>query len=402
MSVLRIYCSLLEPPRRCAWAWIEERREVIRGEGPLADLPRRATRVQLVIPGAQVVFMRAHLPQTARRRAGSVLAFAVEEEILGEPDDNQVSWLGAVEDADVLAVWNRLGLKRWLDALNRIGIRTYEVHCETLLLPCAPGEWSLAWNGSEGFVRTGALEGAATDCGDWDSPPLSLRLMLDEAAARDSAPDSIAIYTTAPDAISDMDKWQRELGITMHDAGRWSWETAPVDAGVRLMQERRRWGFSPETLARLRPAAWIAAGALAIHALALVTDWTLLTVEQRRLRQQMESRFRTTFPDAVAVADPALQMRRKVAEARHAVGQPDDGDFLPMIETAASGMKELPAGSLRVVSYEYGRLTLELAPADQTKLGGMAARLVQAGLRIDAAPTSPRAGGKVLMIVRSP
>ena len=318
-------------------------------------MPRRAERVQLVIPAAQVLITRARVPHAARRRAGSVLAFAVEEETLGEPEANQVSWLGSAGDADVLAVVDKQGLTRWLDALDDVGIGAYEVHCETLLLPWAAGEWSLAWDGRDGFVRTGEFEGAATDCGDRQSPPLSLRLALEAAAARNARPDSIAVYTTAPDAALDLETWQRELGVTLRLAGSWDWRTAPPDAGVSLVQARKRWRVLPGALARLRPAAWIVGVALAIQAVALVTDWTLLAREQRALRQQMEARFRAAFPDAVAVVDPALQMRRKLAEARHAAGQPDGGDFLPMIEKVAAALKDLPAGSLRIVSYESGR-----------------------------------------------
>src|ERR1700675_4604253 len=111
MSLLRIYCSLRDPPQQCRWALSNDGLKPVVGEGRLGELPRRAERVQLVIPAAEVLITRASFPHAARRRAGSVLAFAVEEETVGEPDANQVSWLGSVEDAagdaDVLAVVDR-------------------------------------------------------------------------------------------------------------------------------------------------------------------------------------------------------------------------------------------------------------------------------------------------------
>jgi len=99
----------------------------------------------------------------------------------------------------------------------------------------------------------------------------------------------------------------------------------------------------------------------------------------------MESRFRATFPDTVAVADPALQMRRKLAQARHAAGQSDRGDYLPMIGQVAAAAKDLPAGAVRVVSYESGRMTLEFSAADEAAVRRVGARLVQAGLSVDVA-----------------
>jgi general secretion pathway protein L len=406
MSLLRIYCSLREVPQRCQWALVGNGREAVAGEGPLAQLPQRTERVQLVLPASEVLITRARLPQSARRRAGAVLAYAVEDEIVGDPDANQVSWLGTAADTDVLAVADQQGLNAWHDALAAAGISGYEVHCETLMLPWIAGEWSLAWNGREGFVRTSELEGTATDCGDPASPPLSLRLMLDEAKTRGAAPASIAVYATAADAQPEIEAWQRALGVALRHAGSWDWRTAPPDAGISLAQERARWRLPPGTLARLRPAAWIVGAALVVHALALVVDWTRLASEQRSLRAHMVARFRAAFPDAVAVADPALQMRRKLAEARHAAGQPDSGDFLPMIVNVAAALKQVPPGGLRVASYESGRMTLELAGVEDAGVRRIVARLLQAGLQVDkgatAAPAAARSGGGTVVItVRS-
>jgi len=405
VSLLRIHGSLVDPPLRCQWALLEDGREPVAGEGRLAELPRRAGRVQLVLPAAQVLITRARVPREARRRAGSVLAFAVEEQTAGEPDANQVSWLGAAGNAgndDVLAVVDKAGLARWRDALVAAGVRGYEVHCETLLLPWAAGEWSLAWTGRDGFVRTGELEGTATDCGDRDAPPLSLRLLLGEAEARGARPTAIALYTMAPGAAPDVEAWARVLGVAVRLAGTWDWRAAPPAAGVSLAQARRRWSAFPGAAARLRPAAWILGGALAIQALALVVDWTSLASEQRALRRQMEARFRAAFPDAVAVVDPALQMRRKLAEAHHAAGRSDGGDFLPMIEKFSAAAKDLPAGTVRVVSYESGRLTLELSAADPAGVRRIVTRLLESGLVVDASAASARgAGATVVLTVRA-
>jgi general secretion pathway protein L len=402
MSLLRIYCSLQAAPPRCRWSFGDVARKSVHGEGTLADVPRGAERVHLVIPAAEVVFTRVKLPQGAKRRAGSVLAFAVEDQTLGEPEANLASWLGMAGDSDVLAVMDKNALQRWLDALDAAGFYGYELHCETLLLPRAAGEWTLAWAGREGFVRTGDIEGAATDCGDQRSPPLSLRLMVDAAATGGESPAAIAVYTIAAAAAPDLDAWQRELGVSLRLAGVWDWRTARQDGGVNLMQQRRTWRLSGTLVTRLRSAAWIAGAALALHALALVTDWAFLRGEQRALRLQMEARFRAVVPDAVAVVDPALQMRRKLAAARRVAGVADTGDFLPMIEIVAVALKELPAGSLRGTAYEQGRLALELSGIDEAAARRFVARLLQSGANIDAAIAPARSGsGAFVVTVRA-
>jgi general secretion pathway protein L len=397
MSLLRIHASLAAAPERCEWALINNGAEPVTGESRIAELPRRAERVQLVIPAAQVLITRARVPQAALR-AGPALAFAVEEQTAREPQANVVSWLGKVGEDDVLAVADKAGLERWRNALDAAGIRGCEVHSETLLLPWTTGQWSLAWNGREGFLRTGAFEGAATDCGDRETPPLSVRLMLEEAEAHSAGPSAIALYTSAPDAAPNVDAWTRELGIAVSLAGTWDWRMAASDAGVSLAQTRQRWRGFHGASARLRPAAWILCIALGLHGIASMADWFALAGEQRALRQQMETRFRAAFPDAVAVVDPALQMRRKLAEAHHAAGQPDSGDFLPMIEMVAVGLKDLPAGQLRIVSYESGRMTLEIAVRDEASAEGILTRLVESGLIVQPAATAKRPGSATLII----
>ena len=400
MSLLRIYGSLVDPAQHCQWALVTDHREPFVGMGSLADLPQGVERVQLVIPAAQVLITRARIPHSARRGAASALAFAVEEKTAAEPDANQVSWLGSVNDEDVLAVVDKQGLARWIEALATIGIRVDEVHCETLLLPVTAGAWSVAWNGSEGLVRTGAFEGAALDSGDRESPPLSLLLMLEEAKTHHTMPELIMLYTTTADAIPDIAAWQRALGITVHSAGIWSWHSAAPDAGVSLVQQRQRWRFLAGAAVRLRPAAWLLGAALTIHAAALVTDWTLLASEQRTLRQQMETQFRSTFPDAVAVADPVLQMRRKLADARHNAGVADSGDFVPMIGQIAAATRGLPVGTLQSVSYESGRIMLALAPSEAATVQRIVGRLTQSGLSVDtAAPVTQGASAQTVLIV---
>jgi general secretion pathway protein L len=386
MSVLRIYAPLGEAPLRCDWVLIDNGKAVP-GQGALAELPRGAGRVQLVIPATQVLITRARLPPGARRRGGSVLAFAVEEATAAEPDASEASWLGAIDDFDSLAVVDKQALQRWRAALEAAGLPAPEVHAETLLLPRASGEWTLAWNGAEGFVRSGEFEGAATDGGDAATPPLSLRMMLDEAATRGAQPDTIVAYVTGTGAAPDAKAWQAALGVPLRMAGTWDWRTAPEQAGVGFAGARRRWRLAPAALASLRPAAWFAAAAIAIHGIALIADWTLLANEQRNVRAQMQARFRGVFPDAVAVADPVLQMRRQLAMARHRVGLPDGGDFAPMVEKISAALTELPAGGLRTASYESGRMTLEFAPIEEKALRRLAARLSQAGLIVDAAGT---------------
>ncbi len=406
MSLLRIRVPLGDATGRCQWA-LAGGAAATRGESTLAQVPRGAHPIQLVIPAAQLVLTRAQLPPSARRSSGSVLAYAVEEATVGEPDAVTVFWLGAIpgaaERTDALAVLDKAGLAHNLLALEAAGLGVTEIQCETLLLPWTESEWSLAWDGREGYVRSGLFEGGATDCGSLEAPPHSLRLMLEEARVRGNCPASIAVHVGTGCTPPDCAAWQQALGIRVNLAAPWEWQSAPADAGVAIAAPRRRWRFAPGALARLRPAAWIAAAALAFHAVALAADWGMLAREQGALRREMAAQFRATFPDAIAVVDPVLQMRRKLADARHAAGLPDQGDFLPMFQLVAAAAGDLQAGAPLAAAYENARLTLEFPAASEAGVRRLMARLIESGLAVELrpAPAGRPAGTALILTVRA-
>ncbi|MEO6227483.1 MAG: hypothetical protein ABIO61_06460, partial [Thermomonas sp.] len=86
----------------------------------------------------------------------------------------------------------------------------------------------------------------------------------------------------------------------------------------------------------------------------------------------------------------------------HAHGLSDSGDFLPMIEQVAAATRQLPAGVVRTLSYESGRLTLELTGVDAAALRQVEASLVQAGLSVELPSASTSAtSATVVLTVRA-
>jgi general secretion pathway protein L len=402
-NVLRIRIPLSAAPLHCEWALVgaggESLSGIVPGKGLLTNLPQQYPHMEVVLPAADVLITRLNLPGTARRHSAALLAYAVEEATAGDPENNEVSWLGTdASGMDVLAVVDKGALLRWRTALAAAGIRDFQLCCETLLLPWTAGHWSLAWDGTEGFVRTGAAEGSATDSGDHSTPPLSLQLLLAAARAADIAPASITIYMTSATAAPDVGAWSRALGLAVQHGGNWHWSSVATDAGPLLAQQPRRWHLFDGMAPRLRPALWMLGLALAGHALVTGAAWASLATEKRELQARMESRFREVFPEAVAVVDPVLQMRRQLATARQAAGAADSSDFLPLVELVALAIRELPAGSLRTLSYERGRMTLEFAGVGAQDAQHLLEGLRQSGLGADLAPSATDSSRLILTV----
>lgn len=403
MSLLRIFCSLPPVPAQCQWVLFDDHAGVHPGEGTLAELPKGAAQVELVLAASQVLLTQARLPTTGRRPSAALLAYAAEERLASDPDANQVSRLGQVDGDDALAVVNRQRLQSWRDALGAVGIHADTVYCETLMLPVQSGEWSLAWNGLEGYVRTGEFAGGATDCGDAQTPPLALQLLLEEARARGAVPAAIALQLVTPAAQPDLAAWQHSLGVDIRLAPQQNWRTTLATAGVRIDRESRHWRPSAAALTRWRHVGWILLAALILHSTALLVDRLRLASEQHALRQQMETRFRSMFPQAIAVADPALQTRRQLAKARHAANQPDAGDFPVMLGKVVTALRSVPTAQLHALAYADGRLTLEFTAPGDTLARQLQTRLSQAGFVVDVPQATPRAiPGALTLTLRSP
>ncbi len=124
----------------------------------------------------------------------------------------------------------------------------------------------------------------------------------------------------------------------------------------------------------------------------------LLEGSQRSLRNGMEMQFRALFPESVAVVDPALQMRRKLTEARHAAGLVDGTDFLPLLDKATAALKSLPSDALRVMTYDQGRLTVELRVQDSGAIQRLINELQRAGLAVEAPANTSKSGSPTTII----
>jgi general secretion pathway protein L len=227
-----------------------------------------------------------------------------------------------------------------------------------------------------------------------------LKLRIEQCDSK--LPDGIAVYVTAPHAEPDLDAWRQTLGVGLYIAGAWDWRKAAAADSAPIAQSSGHTRALSRVAAKLRPAAWMAGAALAIHAFALAGDWALVAGEQHALRRQMETRFRSVFPEAVAVVDPALQMRRKLAETRHSAHRTDEADFAPLIGHAAAALNDSAPGAVRLVTYDRGRLTLHLAPGASALARRTAVRLREAGLIVEMTPVSPNAADHAVALTIGP
>jgi type II secretion system protein L len=370
------------------------------GAGPLAEVPP-AAEVCLVLPVARVAFVRAALPPGPAAKLARLAPFAIEDAIVSGPEDVVATVLDDERDGErLVAVVDREWLASVLAELAGHGIRPARAIVESALAAGSAGTWTVVWAGGGGFAALGGIEAIALDASVDGRPPLALKLAADERRRRGDAPRAVRVLLAGGADAPDTGRWAESLHAPVAVVGKWVPEEGDAAAAAcpNLLPGAGggRWSGT-ELAARFRPAAILAACVLGIHGLLTVADWSRLAYEARGLRGDMEAAFRKAFPEASAVVDPALQMRRNVADLRRAAGEPDAADLVPVLAKLAPA---LAAAGLRPESlrYERGELALELRLAPEDTREKLAGRLQVPGLRVQVERVAAGAGGPVATV----
>ncbi|ODU44225.1 MAG: type II secretion system protein GspL [Thiobacillus sp. SCN 63-374] len=388
MSLLRIHIPSswpdAEPDALLPWCRLGARGEQLgAGFAALADLTRSEA-CELVLPADAVLLTRASLPRGSKQKLQQLLAYAVEDRLVAEPDTvHAAAGPAPVAGQTALAVVDKAWLTRVLARFNGAGLRPRSAWPETLL-PALPADgWVMVWDGHGGFLRSGEHAGMSLDGGSSTQPPAALVLSAAEARAAAGLPHRLLLRLREGAPPPDVDAWSQVLGVAVELGAEWAPLQHPdaIRGGIDLLQG----AFAPAGTAR---GGWpglrlplILAGLIAVLQIGATTaEWWLLSREKQSLQAAMETHFREAFPDARVVVDAPLQMQRKLAELRSAAGQTSPADFLPLLSRAAAALDADSRGGLRAIHYEAGQLRLDVPVADRAAAEQLSKRLSDAGL----------------------
>jgi general secretion pathway protein L len=364
---------------------------------PLAELPR-GERVELILAAASVLITEIKLPPARGQKLRQALPFAVEENLLTDPETihvgagpRQASGLTAV------AVVDKAWLTGLIDRLEQMGLRPDRIVTEIALPDLEANAWTIVWNGHDGFLRNGAFTGLALDAGGTDSVPLSLTRALADAKAKAQAPERIIVRTVDESSRPDLEFWGAALGVPVTRGQDWEW--APrflnLDSAINLLQGE----FTPfaslrELVPRLRPIWTLALAILVVQVIATAADWWILSREQRALKLEMDKTFRQVFPDA-KIVDPPLQMQRNLAELRRASGELEANDFLPMLGDATSLLAVAPGNKIKALNFDNGALKVDVTVGQETALDALRAQVEERKLPAKIESSTPSSDGGV-------
>ena len=345
-----------------AWSLTDGRGRTMReATTTLSGVPR-ADAVEAVLPASRVLFARLKLPKVNAATIRELLPFAVEDRLLADPAQvHAVPGATNSRGETLVAVVDRTWLAEAIAALARAGLSPARAICETALLATEPGCWHAVLGAERSFLVEDDGHAVAFDRPNDAEPPLAVRIAADEAAERGSRPERLRVLVEPGLAAPNAALWSERAGVKVAVTESRPPLSAPVaGTAIDLLAgdfARRAAGTAALRLPRL---AWALAGAIVVLQFGFtIADWWRVERERLSLEAERESIFRAAFPEARTVVDPALQMRRNLADLQRARGRASSSDFLALA-TAAAKNDPTPA---RRLSYAGGRLEIDRGAA---------------------------------------
>jgi len=365
--ILRLLVPAVDHPGAdtpIAWSLADARGKPLReGFSALAQAPRAET-VEAVLPASRVLFARLKLPRVNAATIRELLPFAVEDRLLADPAQiHAVPGATNAAGETLVAVVDRAWLGEALAFCSRAGLVPTRAWCESALLPAERGAWHAVLGEARSFLVEDDGHAVAFDRPAGAEPPLAVRIAADEAAERGGRPQRLRVLVEPGIARPDAKLWSERAGVEVLVTGSTLPLGAPVAAGaIDLLTgdfARRGAGMGSRRVPRL---AWaLAATLVALQFGFTVFDGWRLERERRALEADREAIFRAAFPEAKTVVDPALQMRRNLADLQRSRGRAAANDFLALASTAARNDRT-PA---RRLTYAAGRLEIDRGGAVQ-------------------------------------
>lgn len=355
-----------------------------------AELPEaaRSGRVHVWTPPVETLLTRAQLPTRSRAKILQALPYALEEQLIEEPEKLSFAFVTQTDGTLAVAITARARLDAWLAGLAAAGIRPGSLCPATLAVPLHTDAWTVAFIDDELWVRTGELSGFAAPI-DLAAPPSLLVSALREAAANDRAPTRLVAVN--PPRGFNAAAWRTTLGIAVdaENVDLWDPRAGGLPSLTLLQGEYAPAGQTHQLARPLRPAAIM----LAIWFVGLLTvdtiEWWRLRDTQQRQLAEMNEIFKASFPDAKTVVDPAAQMQRNMESLQARGGGP--ADMLPLLARVAPTLKQQQQAKLQGIKYADRSLTLDVVLPNYESLDRLRTQLQSASLDVEVLAANGRA-----------
>ena len=312
----------------------------------------------ILLAGTQCLWLETRLPRAARRNTQRLLAYALEDRLLSDPDTQHLTVThrnsaGENEENVGVVVVARDRLRVLMAQFKALGRTPGRCVSELQTAPFEKRCWHIAISADTAIVRVGPDSAYATDAHLLDAV---LEAQLASARTENAEPDQILVHRMP--GTGDAGFHPRDGYV---EAGNYHW-WSNADRADNLLQGEfavsgRRSGWLPV----LRAPLLLAGIAGAVWMLAAVGEVVWRSHVLGDIETRMKRTFETSFPNQPAVA-PAAQMRQQLdlERARRGMLRSDDG--LSLLSAVADALGNDAVNSLAGLQFAEGRMDLRWQP----------------------------------------
>lgn len=390
MTILRVLLSDSWPDQpEAAWVVLDKSAVTASGHSGPANWPK-TDRCEAVLAGAQVGWVIAEVPQAKPREQLRALPFALEEQLMREPDSQHFTPLQREGTQWPVMVIARERLRRLAAQFSALGRPLDATFSVLASLPVTDDSWTLASDGSYWLLRCGPNNAYVDDAPQaaGEIPPV-IATLLTQAQSAGQMPARLTSLGIAHNALAPLGQY----GVAFAPEATWDWHDIPPAVPNLLHDE-----FLPEhargnLLRALRPVAILLGAVLLLDLTFGVGSAMLRQREQTQLRARLTQIAQTQLPGR-ALQDPVIQLHRELQTQRQRHGFLAEDDALALLSELAAALGSDATGAIQALHYESGALIVTLGkPLDMSAL--------QARLDTRGIAASVR-GGTTLSLQRKP
>lgn len=349
--------------------------------GPQSGLPSAAAEeVTVLVPGEDVLLLRAPRVARQRRQLEQAVPFAIEEQLVAPVESLHVALDDNADSEDLgVAVIDKQRLEHHLAPLRAAGIEPDRLLPDAALLPWQQGSATVLIEGERALLRYGtsaAFAGHARELPDW------LSLIAGEA----SAPARLRWIGAAPAVAPAIATEREDLGTPL----RWFAEQASKVAAPNLLQG----AFAPrrgrEGARKLwRWAAMLAGAALLLGLTHMLWEQQQLQSRYAAQRAEMEQLLRAAMPGITRVVEPRAQLAAELSRR----GSNNGEGLLPLLARIAPVLSGTGQYTVDGLEYRGQQLELIVRGADVGTLDRLRETLAASGLKVELTSVNPGSGG---------
>jgi general secretion pathway protein L len=357
---------------------------------PLNEIENDGSALTLLLPGPDVLMLRAEIPAKSRQQVMRAAPYALEEQVAEEVEN--LHFVPGQREADghypVAVVARRV----IASALARLaGWQVNRVLPSFLALPLPAQGWSVLAESEWVLLRTGTYSGFAVERANF-------AYFLSLALAESGAPEKIQVLQGDHEfALNPAQTQGIPLENRVHPHGALGWFAEGLAAMPASFPLNLRQGdFRQEDALALWWRPWRLSAALALLWLGIQGGAEGLAVarleaQQQALRQQIEAAYREAFPDTRHLVNPRAQMEQQLAALRAAGnGQAEARGFLELLARLAGPLSQAEGGLLKRLDYRAPRLDLEMELATLQAWESLRQGLSAQGLAVETQYTNSR------------